>query len=226
MHPYIVKLKQDIKKKGLKGLALDIDDTLAISGDYWIKGIQKEFGNPENLSVEEVKQKYRYSYFAPYWNSKKVRLWEKSIRHSHDWHLQIPIINNANHIIEQIHQIIPIVAYLTARPKSVLKATQEWLTKHNFPKAPIIYRPKNVKLPISLAWKAKVLEYMHPQILAMVDDHPQLSKDLPSNYKGTLFLYDYHDQSPREDFNVIACKNWPEVLTQIKALKRTTKPVK
>ncbi len=219
MHPFIVQLKQRLKQKRLKGLGLDIDDTLARSGDAWIEGVQKMFGNPENLTVEEVKKKYRYSYNAPYWQNDKVHLWEKQIRHNNVWHQELPLIKNANHIVEKINQIIPIVVYLTARPKTVLKGTREWLEQNRFPKAEIIYRPADVKLPNSLAWKAKVLEYLYPQVSGMVDDHPQLAKDLSKKYQGTLYLYDYHDQAPRGDINIIPCKNWNEVLEKISLIK-------
>lgn len=219
MHQFIVALKAKLKQQNLKGLALDIDDTLAQAGDQWILGVQKMFGNPENLTVEEVKRKYRYSYNAPYWSGKKVSDWEKSTRHSHTWHLELPLIKNANHVVEKIHQVIPIVTYLTARPKSILAATKIWLKKYNFPEAEVIYRPRNVKLPVSLAWKAEVLEYLYPEVSGMVDDHPQLAKDLSKNYKGALYLYDYHDQAPRGDIKIIPCRNWQEVLAKVKYLK-------
>lgn len=219
MHPFIIRLKSKLKQKRLRGIGLDIDDTLARSGDQWIIGVQKRFGNPENLSVEEVKKKYRYSYNAPYWTGQSVSNWEKSTRHDNQWHLELPLIKNANHVVNQIHQIVPIVVYLTARPKSILPATRVWLKKYGFPPAEIVYRPKEVKLPLSLAWKAKVLEYLYPQVLGMVDDHPQLAKDLSKNYPGTLYLYDYHDEAPRGDINIIPCKNWNEVLAKIRAIK-------
>lgn len=215
MHSFIIQLKNRLKTKKLKGLALDIDDTLAQSGDAWIEGIQKAFGNPENLTVEEVKTKYRYSYNAPYWNSPAIRQWEESIRYNEGWHRVLPLIKNANHIVEKIHRLVPIVAYLTARPKQLLTATRDWLDKHGFPPAEIIYRPAAVRLPNNLAWKAKVLEYLYPQVIGMVDDHPQLAKDLSKTYPGTLYLYDYHDQAPRGDINIIPCKNWQEVLESL-----------
>ena len=216
MHAYIQALKANLKKNKIRGIALDIDDTLAVSGDYWIIGLQENFGNPENLSIDEIKEKYRYSYNAPYWNNPAVRNWEKTTRYDHNWHLKLPLIKNANHIVEEINKIVPIAIYLTARPKSIMPATKEWLEKYNFPKAPILYRPKDVKLPLSLAWKAKVLEYLYPQIVAMVDDHPQLAKDLSSKYPGTLYLYDYHDQAPRSDINIVPCKSWQEILEKLR----------
>lgn len=219
MQPFIIALKKRLKAKKLKGLGLDIDDTLAQAGDQWILNVQKRFGNPENLTIEEVKKKYRYSYNAPYWSGKEVSDWERATRHSNQWHLELPLIKNANHIVNKIHQIVPIVIYLTARPKSVLPGTRQWLRRHGFPEAEIIYRPAEVKLPLSLTWKAKVLEYLYPQVAGMVDDHPQLAKDLSKNYQGTLYLYDYHDQSPRGDINIIPCKNWTEVLEKIGRLK-------
>jgi hypothetical protein len=215
MHPFIVQLKHRLQQKHLKGLGLDIDDTLAQSGGAWIESIQKMFGNPEKLTVEGVKEKYRYTFNAPYWQGKNVRDWEKTIRHDNQWHRELPIIKNANHVVEKIHRIIPIVVYLTARPKTVLAGTRDWLNQHGFPPAEIIYRPKDVKLPENLAWKAKVLEYLYPQVSGMVDDHPQLAKDLSKKYKGTLYLYDYHDQAPRSDINIVPCKNWEEVLNAV-----------
>jgi len=218
MHQPIVQLKQTLKAKKLQGLALDIDDTLADSSDYWIEKTQELFGNPENLTVKQVRQKYRYSYYAPYWNRDEVHQWEKQVRHDDQLHRSFPLIANANHIVEKIHKIVPIVTYLTARSKTVLPGTKAWLDQHNFPKANIIYRPKSVKLPQSLAWKAKVLEFLYPQVIAIVDDHPQLVKDLSKSYQGTVFLYDYPDQAPRSDIKVISCKAWEDVLEKVNTL--------
>src|SRR3989344_5452688 len=218
MHPFIKDLKAKLKKKKLKGLAVDVDDTLARTGDFWIKGLMEKFGNPEGLSVEEVQQKYRYSYYAPYWSGKEVRAWEKQVRHDDRLHRDFPLIKNANHIVNQIHQIIQVVVYLTARSKSVMPGTRVWLKKYGFPQAEVAYRTPGVKLPESLSWKAKVLEYLYPQVIGMVDDHPQLAKDLSKKYPGTLYLYNYHDQAPRGDINIIPCKNWNEVLEKVRRL--------
>lgn len=57
----IVKLRKELEKEGINGISLDIDETLSWTNGCWFKKMQRLFGNPEGLSVNELVSKYRYA---------------------------------------------------------------------------------------------------------------------------------------------------------------------
>ena len=54
------------------GFACDIDETLSNTAIPAFAQIQKEFGNPENLTPEEMLEKYGVLENVPYWKEKKL----------------------------------------------------------------------------------------------------------------------------------------------------------
>ena len=52
-----------------QGLALDIDETLSSTNRFWIQTLTEKFGNPENLSCEEIVSMYRYTQNVPFWQT-------------------------------------------------------------------------------------------------------------------------------------------------------------
>lgn len=196
------------------GIAVDIDETLSWTVGYWMEEMQKLFGNPENLTIEEMVNKYTYTQNVPYWQTKEALDWIEEKKHSNEVKRNLPLIANANTYLNKIDKILPIAVYLTIRPETVAKGTKEWLDKHNFPKAPIIFKPKDVSNKDAYGWKARVLEKLYPQINSVIDDNDLLIKELNKNYKGKIFLYD-HDKV-NSSLNVIACKDWDKVYKEIK----------
>lgn len=57
----IYELKQKLISENRKGIALDIDETLSWTIGYWVEKMQELFGNPENLTVRQLIEKYRYT---------------------------------------------------------------------------------------------------------------------------------------------------------------------
>jgi len=57
------------------GLAVDIDETLSWTIGYWIEEMQNKFGNPENLTIKEMVEKYRYTQNVPYWQHEEALQW-------------------------------------------------------------------------------------------------------------------------------------------------------
>jgi hypothetical protein len=51
------------------GIALDIDDTLSNTTRHFISVLQKKFGNPENLTVDEMIEKYHIMPNISYWQT-------------------------------------------------------------------------------------------------------------------------------------------------------------
>jgi hypothetical protein len=54
----------------------------------------------------------------------------------------------------------------------------------------------------------------YPQVVGLVDDHPDVAMNIPSGYQGKLFLIG-HTSVPRSDVSIIACADWAEVSQQI-----------
>ncbi len=219
----IIQFKETLAKAHIRGLALDIDETLSWTLGHWVAELQERFGNPENLSVKELIAKYRYTANMPQYQSKEALEWKEWARNDNDLHEILPLIEHANTIVSKINEIIPIVAYITARPDTVIAGTQTWLDKHHFPKARIVTRPPNVDLPDANKWKAQLLEKLYPEVTGIVDDNPELSKHFSPNYKGTIYMYN-NATSTRTDINVIACMTWDDVLAQV--IKNSSSPLK
>jgi 5'(3')-deoxyribonucleotidase len=202
--------------KNIGGLALDIDETLSRTNYFWVEYLQLKLGNPENLSIEEMEIKYKYAGDPKYWQTENGLNLMEEMRNDSAFQENLPLIENSNTVVQKINKIIPIRAYITARPDSVLKGTEAWLKKHNFPKAKIITRPLEVKAEDGNKWKARILEEFYPEIIGIIDDNPGLIDCLSSNYMGTVFLYKGISEHMRKDINVVSCKDWQTVWREVK----------
>lgn len=210
----IEKFKADLQAKGKFGLALDIDEVLSNTILYWLEAMFAKFGNPENLTIEQMVEKYRYTQNVPYWQTEEILAWMEAKRHDSSIHEDFKLIENANHFANKLNQKIPVVAYLTGRPDTVFETTQNWLNKHGFPEAELITKPNHINNEQVNKWKAEVLNYLYPQVKGIVDDNPGLLKNLDSSYKGIVFLYD-HAEYPVQDFKVAPCKTWVDLLQAV-----------
>jgi len=211
----IYDLKRTLSEKNISGIALDIDETLSITVNWFAEKMLTKFGNPENLTVTELITKYKYTYNVPYWQHQEALDWVAEQIESNELQEQLPIIENANTYVNEINLHVPIVAYITNRPETVLSGTKNWLAKHNFSQAPIIARENYIPHLVGTTWKATVLEFLYPQVKAIVDDNASLVKALSKNYPGRVYLYD-NKESPRNDIDIVVCKTWQDVVNRIK----------
>ena len=204
----------NINNISVQGLAVDIDETLAWTIGYWIEEMQNKFGNPENLTIKEMVEKYRYTQNVPYWQHDEALKWVDEKINSNETQECIPLIEGSSAYLNRINQIVPIVAYITARPERVIEGTKNWLTKHNFPLAPVICRPNELDHGNGNEWKAKVLEELYPKVLGIIDDNAKLLQFLNLDYKGRVFMYDHHDNLGFP--YAVACKDWLTVYQEVK----------
>lgn len=210
----IVALKKRLQKDKIHGLALDIDETLSFTIGHMVEKLMEGLGNPENLTIEEIVKKYKHTDKISYWQGEKAEEILENIRNSNEIQGNLPLIDNSGDTVDKINKIIPIMAYITVRPKIILKGTKLWLQKNNFPEASVITKPNKILRKDGNEWKAKVLEYLYPEILGIVDDNPDLAKYLSKNYKGTVFLYN-NTEILNKNIRVISCKDWNTVLQNI-----------
>ena len=201
------------------GLGVDIDETLSWTVGHWVKEMQKLFGNPEDLSVKQIVDKYSYTQRVPYWQSKEALNWMEEKRNSNEFQKELPLIENSNHFLNKINKIIPIAAYITIRPESVSVGTKHWLQKNNFPLAPIISRPDSIPTKYGNKWKAKVLENLYPRIIGFIDDSSEVIESLSREYKGVAFHY---NKIPlKTQLKVVNCKDWKTIYQEVKKLDKT-----
>jgi hypothetical protein len=214
----ITALKMRLKKAEVKGLALDIDETLSFTFGLMFDRLVEKFGNPENLTAREIFQKYRHTDNVPYWQHDEAKKILREIVNSNEIQKELPLIENANEVVQEINKIIPVVAYITVRPQSIIHGTKFWLKKHGFPEATVIAKPNNIDRKIGSKWKARVLKYLYPEVVGIVDDSVSLVKFLGKDYKGVVYLYD-KDEINEKRINVIPCEKWETVVKKIKECK-------
>ena len=197
-----------------QGIAVDIDETLSWTIRYWVENMQKHFGNPEGLSVEEMIKKYRYTQNVPYWQSKEALEWIEKKIHDDALQEELPLVPKAKDTLIEIDKIIPVAAYLTIRPELIRTGTENWIRKHGFPQAPVICKPTDMPRKDAIIWKAKILEESYPGIVGIIDDNPEITTRLSKDYKGYVFMFNNTTGDPSRNF--IACEDWDAVLEEIK----------
>ncbi len=197
-----------------QGLALDIDDTLCHTHIHWARELHTTFGAPH--AWEKIAFEYKWIEDYPHWKGHDgVLAWMDRARTSNEVQEEFPLIENANHMVEKIQKIVPIVAYVTARPESVREGTLRWLKKHGFPDVPLIMKPESHAFSEGSVWKATLLHELYPKVQAIVDDRPSLIRAFPAGYQGTVFLYNRERNDDRSDIRVIKCEDWEDVYLRV-----------
>ncbi len=211
----IIKLKKQLSGNKVKGIALDIDETLSFTLNNWFPRLQEKFGNPEGLNTIELIRKYRYVQNVPYWRSPEVFEWVVENVYNDALQEELEVIGEADKYLPRIHKIKPVVAYISNRPVEVAKGTQAWLKKHGFPNAPLLLRPNYIHYSLANNWKATVLDFLYPEIEGYVDDNYNVLTHLPEDYPGHIFLYDMKEYDSKIK-NVHPCPTWESVYLAIK----------
>ncbi|MBI2411554.1 MAG: hypothetical protein HYV32_06710 [Candidatus Kerfeldbacteria bacterium] len=211
----ILQLQTYLQEQRIHGLAVDIDETLSWTIGYWVEQMQMHFGNPEQLSVQELVAKYQYTQNVPYWQTEEALQWMEDQRNSDELQTKLPLIPDSNTTLREINNIIPVVAYITIRPESVVNGTQHWLNAHGFPSAEIIARPSNIPTNKGNQWKADTLQQLYPQVIGIIDDSPHVVESLSADYPGEVYFYNTA-KPKRTDIRIIPCPTWQDVLTHCK----------
>ncbi len=191
----------------MKGLIVDIDDTLSETTKFWISVFQEKFGNQEGLSVDDMYRKYHYVQNVPYWKGQDVdSLIHKYINSNH-FQMKLPMISNSNTVLSQIALEVPIICYLTKRPETVRKGTETWLLKYNFPKAPLLMKPKSIPDRDGNIWKAKFINTQMNKNVGIIDDDKNLVYLLERDKSTRYFLFGIENHNSPA-INVYPCVTW------------------
>jgi hypothetical protein len=199
------------------GIALDIDDTLADTLHHFVGLLQDKFPNPENLTVDQVIEKYKIVPNMKFWQVQEVKQWLEEQAITNKAQEAVPVNGNAKEIVWKINEILPVRMYITSRPSIVVEGTTAWLRKHGFPEADIVTRPHSMHKTDGNAWKAEILKAKYPAVIGIVDDNPEIIPALGKEYPGTVYLFGSHfpflpqPEGPR----TVYCENWDEVFAAI-----------
>uniref|UniRef100_A0A0G4HX66 FCP1 homology domain-containing protein n=1 Tax=Chromera velia CCMP2878 TaxID=1169474 RepID=A0A0G4HX66_9ALVE len=215
----VEEFKKGLEETGRSGLVLDIDETLSATNVYWMSTLSSLFGNPENLSPQEIAKKYHLAQNVPYWQTKEALEWMQSKRDCSTTQELLPVIEGALQGVTRMMEIgIPIVGYLTVRPSSTNGGTEKWLNKHGFPDLPVVAKPTDVPFQEGNQWKGKALEALHPHVLGIVDDNPSVLKNTGPSFPGVFFLFSHEevpsstgDAGGKREATVVACPSWTDV---------------
>ena len=211
MQEEVRELKEHLEEKKIRGLALDIDETLAATSQHWFALLFEKLGNPERRSAKEMAEKYTVVENVPYWNAlPEFQTWHKQAVSSEALHADVPLVAYAKETVDAMKEEIPFVAYITGRPENLRQVTHAWLQHHGFDELPLIMKPPTCKEKSNNEWKAEILHELYPYVTGIVDDNPGLSTYLADDYAGTVFVLGKKQTEDARE-NIIACEDWQEV---------------
>lgn len=72
MNADTIAFKKQLEDSGTKGLVIDLDETLSWTVYYMAGELAKRYGNPEDLSVEELCARM-IAHDVPFWNVEEIR---------------------------------------------------------------------------------------------------------------------------------------------------------
>jgi hypothetical protein len=213
------RLKAALIQRNIQGLALDIDETLSHTHEHWFDLLFKFHPLP-GKTKEELFHRQEVTSSIPEWQTPKVERFIHETLHSNEFQETVPLIEGADKAVADIHRVIPIVAYITARPDTVRAGTLSWFRKHGFPDAALIMRDTATNLATlskdKNSWKAGVLQGLYPYVTGIVDDNIALAHELEAlHYPGTLYLYGPQSQEFAGHPRVVVCPAWPDVVAAI-----------
>ena len=211
----LAEIKERLKQAP-PGLALDIDDTLSQTWAYWGQEMLRCFGNPENLTWEEIRAKYRRCENVPYWQTEEAQTWMAESRRGGAYYEQLERMHGSHENVYRIQEHLPIHLYLTARSIEMLDTTRTWLAKHGYPDVEVISRPLDVPYEDTYRWKSSVLTELYPHITGIVDDDANLPSHLPVDYQGTVYIIG-KETNERDDVRLHHCPTWEDVYQVVHA---------
>jgi len=148
-------------------LAVDIDDTLCESAALIMERVHEEFGHPDGLTVEELRETYNQPGLVGGWEDEKIQLKVAEYFNNPDFLVGLPRIEGAVEGLYKLKAIFGLGAYITSRPEALRKPTEDWLKKNDFPPAPVWMRDIHQKAP---NWKVLELDKKVDGRTALIDD--------------------------------------------------------
>lgn len=187
-------------------LAIDIDDTLSLTAHHWAELLLKIHPLP-GRSVDELIATHRRASMVPEWQHAQALFTEWRL--SEELTLEYQPVPGSVEGIQALEKVIKL-EYLTMRSQSLDAVTARWLKSFNYPESAIVSCPDEIESPKRPDWKATHLYESYPSIIGIIEDDERVAMSLPSDYKGSVFLYSHHE-APRSDIRIIPCPTWKDV---------------
>ncbi len=197
------------------GIAIDIDDTLADTRQYYFEKLYKQFGTVDGLSLRDLIEKYTFTENVPAWKTPEVLLWIQEDSTSNQTQQDMPVMAGALDAVTKINTILPVRMYITSRPSVVVEGTKRWLAHHGFPDAEIVTRPYSEVKIHGNSWKADILKVQYPSVSGIIDDNPEIIEALGPEYQGRVYIFSKSSQHLDENQKISYCLTWDDVLSAI-----------
>lgn len=102
MNADIVAFKKQLVDRGTKGLVIDLDETLSWTMQYWVLELVKIFGNPRNLTEEEIIERI-VAKDIPFEKPEEALQWMILALKSEELTEAYPIIEGSDQAVERIN---------------------------------------------------------------------------------------------------------------------------
>lgn len=186
------------------GFAIDIDDTLARTALQCTALTLERFGHPKKYSAEKLIQLYDQPGKVPEWDTPQIQEHIASLLQDLSFLRTVPVAEGAVSALQKL----PVACYISSRFLEALVITNEWLSTHGFPPAPVILRKTET---VSPHWKITYLKKHMPMCLGLIDDSPgafPLTSDIPS---FPLYWFDRYSRPPHPNPHVKKVTDWQQV---------------
>ena len=214
--PAIRRLKHELRRIGVPGIALDVDEVQLDITRTRFEEMATLHGTPANVTWDELRYQYRYIEDVPHWQNPAARATADGWRDSVIAHTNLPALPGAVASARRLHRLVPVYAHITNRPGTMAGVTAADLQSHGFPDAQVICRPDGVASDPK--WKAAVLRYLSPYVIGIVDDRPDFVSELPAGYPGSIYVFGrFATQTDTSHPAVRVTPTWDDVIKTVSA---------
>ena len=197
-----------------KLIAVDIDETICDTRRFWFSELAQRFGKPIDVTIEQLIQRYEYTDRVEMWQTPGARKWLKDARFDPEIHRScLEPVRSARESLEYISRQFDVI-YMTMRPDTIVDATREWLQREQFPSGEVLASPAFLFDRERPGWKGRELCARHPNVVGLIDDHPDVANAIPNSYRGKVFLLG-QSVAPRSDIEIVLCEDWNRVVQAV-----------
>ncbi|MBI2176493.1 hypothetical protein HYU40_04090 [Candidatus Woesearchaeota archaeon] len=214
-------LRQSFEATSLRGVGVDVDDTISATNLHWARQLIGVFGNPEGLRPEEIILKYGYVRKVPYWPKDDIERFVQECFAKKEPLLDYPVLDGALDGICAVKEVVPIAMYVSTRPDLVTGVTKLWLKRNAFPDAEVVCSPRTELLQSANIrdagqWKAMLLEYLYPSVVGIIDDSEDIIRQLLPSYKGSVFFLSKQPLQSTSGLELYNCPTWHDIPSAIR----------
>lgn len=150
-------------------------------------------------------------------SSKKLQKLLYQVFNDSEFLENLPVIDAAATALTNISKKFEIDFYITSRTKNSENATQNWLSKNDFPDKPVVFRPDTIREP---NWKIKYLSNLENYYL-LIDDALEAICRFPLIGRTNLIWFNHYNACRPESIDeknyLMEAKSWQDIANQLLA---------